>query len=541
VQVHSHDSLLILPHVYHNLFFLRPLGYSKITTKMITLNNIRYIFVAVTSFFLLVRAASSSSLLRGGSDTTENIHQYHRRTIIGGSNAPSGRYSYFASLRRVSDNGATGSHFCGGAVIAPRVILTAAHCAGGRYAKQVRAVIGRSGFDDINDGEEIDVIQEIIHPNVARVDGKAPNYDFALLILKKAVNTNEIKMLQLNSEPDIPVGTPLTVIGNGYTKEGTYSVSNKLKELEMYAISNEVCKQSKGSGWQNFEEMITDQMICAEDSPDDNVEEDKCSGDSGGPLLIKGDDPSGADDVEVGVVSWGYKCAIEGYPGVYARVSEAYEWVQEQLDELYPTPPTKKPTPVPTLVPTVSLFEPTPVPTTLDPITKLPTSTTSASSGQQGTSFPTGASITIQPTPAPTPVPTSSSVEQTPAPIKAALTPPAPTKQPTSKPTPVPTPAPVAVPFGTMFPTVPTTLAPPTKLLSTPASVPPVATMFPTVRRGRSGERERSGDGANRDDTSFPTKTSQVSSSSSITYAVVVGVLLLFLLTLLVGYSIRNR
>jgi secreted trypsin-like serine protease len=437
---------------------------------MMTLNNnIRHIFLAVTSFLLLVRASSSSSLLRGSSnDTAENNHQQQnqqrRRTslrIIGGSNAPSDRYSYFASLRRVSDNngGATGGHFCGGSVIAPKVILTAAHCTGGKYAQQVRAVIGRSNFDNINNGEEIDVIQEIIHPKFSRVEGKAPNYDFALLILDREVNTDEIKMLQLNSKPDIPVGTPLTVIGHGYTKEGTYSVSDKLKALDKYAISNEVCKQSKGPGWQNFEDMITDQMICAEDSPDDNVEEDSCNGDSGGPLLIKGNDPSGADDVEVGVVSWGYKCAIEGYPGVYARVSEAYEWVQEQLDVLYPKPPTKKPTtPVPTMAPTVVSFEPTPVPTTLAPTTKLPTSTSSASSGQQGTSFPTGSSITVQPTPAPTPVPTpvptSSSVEQTPSPTKAALTPPAPTKQPTSNPTPVPTPSPVAVPsFGTMFPT----------------------------------------------------------------------------------------
>ena len=431
---------------------------------MILNNIIRYIFVAVTSFFLLVRAASSSSLLRGrsDSDTTENSHQHHRRTIIGGSNASSGRYSYFASLRAVF-NGATGSHFCGGAVIAPKVILTAAHCVGGKYAKQVRAVVGRSGFDDINDGEEIDVIQEIIHPNFARVEGKAPNYDFALLILKKAVNTDDIKILKLNAEPNIPVGTPLTVVGHGYTKEGTYSVSNKLKELQKYAISNEVCKQSKGSGWQNFEDMITDSMICAEDSPDDNVEEDKCSGDSGGPLLIKGDDPTGADDVEVGVVSWGYKCAIEGYPGVYARVSEAYDWVQEQLDELFPTP-TSQPSFQPSLEPS---FQPSSQPSTM-----------------------------------PSSHPTSASVASTP---------------------------------------VSTTLVAPTKQPSTPALVPPVGTLFPTVSRGRSGERKRSEDGDNHDPASLPSKTSQGSSSSSITFVIVVGVLLLFLLTLLIRYSKRNR
>ena len=73
---------------------------------------------------------------------------------------------------------------------------------------------------------------------------------------------------------------------------------------------------------------------------------------------------------------------------------------------------------------------------------------------------------------------------------------------------------------------VSTTLAPPTKQPSTPASasVPPVGTMFPTVSRGRSGERKRSEDGDNHDAASLQT--------SSITYVVVQ---VLFLLTLLIG------
>ena len=142
-------------HKYHNLVFLRPLGYSKITMKMMTLNNIRYIFVAVTSFFLLVlpppkRAAATLH--------TENSHQYHRRTIIGGSNASSGRYSYFACLRAVF-NGETGGHFCGGAVIAPKVILTAAHCAGGKYAEYVTFIF--PSFGSTNQREQgIKKVQE---------------------------------------------------------------------------------------------------------------------------------------------------------------------------------------------------------------------------------------------------------------------------------------------------------------------------------------------------------------------------------------------
>jgi len=77
-----------------------------------------------------------------------------------------------------------------------------------------------------------------------------------------------------------------------------------------------------------YGDMVTDQMMCAEDYSEG---EDSCQGDSGGPLVILGNDANGGEDVEVGVVSWGYGCAVNGYPGVYARVSEAYDWIREEV------------------------------------------------------------------------------------------------------------------------------------------------------------------------------------------------------------------
>ena len=62
--------------------------------------------------------------------------------------------------------------------------------------------------------------------------------------------------------------------------------------------------------WNDYIGMLTDQMLCAEDSQEDEIEEDSCNGDSGGPLVVKGNDDDGSDDVMVGVVSWGYGCAI---------------------------------------------------------------------------------------------------------------------------------------------------------------------------------------------------------------------------------------
>jgi Trypsin len=55
-------------------------------------------------------------------------------------------------------------------------------------------------------------------------------------------------------------------------------------------------------------------------------------GDSGGPILD-------ADGFQVGVTSWGNGCARKGYPGVYARVSAVYDWIQEEICKMSDNPP----------------------------------------------------------------------------------------------------------------------------------------------------------------------------------------------------------
>lgn len=62
---------------------------------------------------------------------------------------------------------------------------------------------------------------------------------------------------------------------------------------------------------------VTDRMICAGLQQGGK---DACQGDSGGPLVNK--------DTLVGVVSWGYGCAVPNYPGVYSRVSSVRDWIK---------------------------------------------------------------------------------------------------------------------------------------------------------------------------------------------------------------------
>jgi trypsin len=248
--------------------------------------------------------------------TTKQQRDLRHHRIIGGDEAVEDRYSYTVSL---SDDW---GHFCGGSLIAPNVVLSAAHCQGGRY----QATVGRHGMND-NDGESINVMMEIPHPDY---DEDTTDNDFMLLFLANNV-TVDVKMVNINSDANVPaLEQAVTVVGWGDTDitDGT-EMPIFLQEVEVNAISNDDCNASDGPyGTYGEAGGITDNMLCARE---EGGGEDSCQGDSGGPLVIKGADPNGADDVQIGVVSWGYGCAMAEYPGVYARVSSRYEWIRKTV------------------------------------------------------------------------------------------------------------------------------------------------------------------------------------------------------------------
>ena len=95
-------------------------------------------------------------------------------------------------------------------------------------------------------------------------------------------------------------------------------VSDVLLEVDKEVMSNDDC--SSVYDLEFGSDSITPSMLCAQDFTN---RQDSCQGDSGGQLV--------QDDHLVGVVSWGIGCATETHPGVYARVSQAYDWIREQV------------------------------------------------------------------------------------------------------------------------------------------------------------------------------------------------------------------
>ena len=135
-----------------------------------------------------------------------------------------------------------------------------------------------------------------------------------LLFLESSVNVPLMPIV--NDQSSVPsTGEMLTVIGLGATSEGGNGASI-LREVNVPTVSFADCNDQN-----SYQGDINDAtMICAGFSQGGK---DSCQGDSGGPLVTQG-------GVQVGVVSWGDGCARPDLPGVYARVSVAFDWIVSQ-------------------------------------------------------------------------------------------------------------------------------------------------------------------------------------------------------------------
>mmetsp|Transcript_24220 Transcript_24220/g.36830 ORF Transcript_24220/g.36830 Transcript_24220/m.36830 type:complete len:455 (-) Transcript_24220:111-1475(-) len=277
-------------------------------------------------FSQLCAATSSSVSLRGGNQEREL-----NTRIIGGDAAAEDQYSYAVSLQD------SFGHFCGGSLIAPDIVLSAAHCQ--RYETGYKAVIGRHVLDT-TDGDEVNVKTEITYPGF---DWGTTDNDYMILVLDRPVVEAMDNLVQVT--PDVvPVGTAVTVMGWGDThpSDEIQTKSDELMETEVFVVSNEECDKSNGTVGgteadpmlgaykKDYHNQISENMMCATDNG-----EDSCQGDSGGPLVIRSD----SGDIQVGIVSWGVSCAHKDFPGVYARVSAKYEWIRKNVCEGSSIPP----------------------------------------------------------------------------------------------------------------------------------------------------------------------------------------------------------
>lgn len=186
-------------------------------------------------------------------------------------------------------------------------------------------VIHRHDLDD-NDGQVIPMKRELPHPQYGR---KSTDNDFMLVFLNEPTTEN-VDLVTLNSDSSVPnIEQVVTVMGWGDTdvRDNVATQSDVLMNVQVKVMDNDECDESEGEidGYEdNYNDKITDNMLCAKAR-----KQDSCQGDSGGPLVIPGGGSGG--DVQIGVVSWGIGCAAPDFPGVYARISRAYSWIEHEV------------------------------------------------------------------------------------------------------------------------------------------------------------------------------------------------------------------
>ncbi|CAH1395975.1 unnamed protein product [Nezara viridula] len=244
----------------------------------------------------------------------------NRARIIGGKETCKNEFPWMVAIGDIKNNF---SQFCGGSIITPWHILTAAHCTEGKDSDDIGVIIG--GHDITNLGEdtsELITIEQIVeHEDYDEI--KFIN-DIAILVTSEQIFLNKnVGPVCLPNKRINLVDQYVKVTGWGLTTHPG-KPSSVLRQVNLKVIPIDQCKKD----WSDISETDPPTQLCTF-----RKNKDSCFQDSGGPLVWL--DPDTNRFIQVALVSYGGKCG-GSRPAVNTAVFPFLEWINAHVEETKP-------------------------------------------------------------------------------------------------------------------------------------------------------------------------------------------------------------